>query len=97
MQPRDGVALLLMLLVALAITMLAVPTVGAAPLAQATATPEPTATPSYTTEVQLSSGRLMVVERRWSLGEVATFIAVLTLVVLEVASIVTGYATRWTR
>ena len=41
-----------------------------------TATPTPTGTPAYVTSYTLDSGNTLIVERRWTFGELAIFLAV---------------------
>lgn len=57
-----------------------------------TPTPVPSATP-----VVLSSGRTLVVDYTWTLGEAGNFLAVTALLLVDLATLVMGYLNRWTR
>jgi hypothetical protein len=41
-----------------------------------TQTPTPTSTPAYVTAITLDSGNQLVIERRWTFGELGIFLAV---------------------
>lgn len=62
---------------------------SAAPALQTTDTPTPTVTPTvtptpaYVTSYTLDSGNTLIVERHWTFGELAIFLAVLGLIALE--------------
>lgn len=51
-------------------------TVTATPTPVDTATPTPTGTPAYITAYTLDSGNTLIVERRWTFGELGIVLAV---------------------
>lgn len=89
----DRGQLALWIMLTLFVILLVVSPVAAAPAAQATATP----TAAYSEDVTLSSGRVMQVQRTFSLGEGATFLAVMAILLVDLALLVSGQVTRWTR
>ncbi len=68
----------LLVAIALALVLASVQRATAAPALQTTdtPTPTPTATPNYVTGVTLDSGNTLIIERRWTFGELADFLAI---------------------
>lgn len=70
--------------IALALVLASVQRAGAAPALQTTDTPSPTptATPNYVAGVTLDSGNTLIIERRWTFGELAIFLAIVAFTAL---------------
>ncbi len=69
----------LLVAIALALVLASVQRATAAPALQTTETPTatPTATPNSVMGVTLDSGNTLIIERRWTFGELADFLAII--------------------
>lgn len=68
--------------------------VHASPLAQVTETPTPAPT-AYVESVTLTSGRVLDVQYTWSFGEAWIFLATVAVLLVDLFTLVTGFARRW--